>query len=332
MENIDVKAIELLMDNMGQGVVYVNRDRRIQTCSQRAKEITGIVIDSKASHDSGRLEEGDIVIIADNKLGEDDGNLGMEELGLLNIHDKEIQLGSMLVVAGVYRNRKIEPQYKYLRGQSLRLSLKLDINYFGFHITASIDPEKAETVISVGSKVFRLGYYYCVGNMVVIDGDTGSIKFFQAKGYSVRNEDAGNLLRGQSWLAKNTENSGIDVVGKKFLDLFDESALSQKLFSVLDGESEQVSNRLYEINKRPLICDIVPWIEPRESPRSFFDYTRRPESGPPAGRQKRTDSADRGNRSRSRPQRGSISGKRFQRLRRKKQKDSGSEVFGLESG
>lgn len=269
MENIDVKAIELLMDNMGQGVVYVNRDRRIQTCSQRAKEITGIVIDSKASHDSGRLEEGDIVIIADNKLGEDDGNLGMEELGLLNIHDKEIQLGSTLVAAGVYRNRKIEPQYKYLRGQSLRLSLKLDINYFGFHITASIDPEKAETVISVGSKVFRLGYYYCVGNMVVIDGDTGSIKFFQAKGYSVRNEDAGNLLRGQSWLAKNTENSGIDVVGKKFLDLFDESALSQKLFSVLDGESEQVSNRLYEINKRPLICDIVPWMN-RVNPIGAF--------------------------------------------------------------
>ena len=57
MENFDVRAIELLMDNMGQGVVYVDRDRRIQTCSQRAKEITGIVIDAKASHESGRLAE-----------------------------------------------------------------------------------------------------------------------------------------------------------------------------------------------------------------------------------------------------------------------------------
>lgn len=260
MENIDAKAIELLMDNMGQGVVYVDRDRRIQTCSQRAKEITGIIIDAQASHDSGRLAEGDIVIIADNKLGEDDGSLGIEELALLNIHDKEIQLGDMLTAVGIYRNKKIEPQYKHLRGQQPRLSLKLDVNYYGFHITAAIDPEKAETVITVGSKVFRLGYYYCVGNLVVIDGATGSIKFFQAKGYSIRNEDAGNLLRGQRWLAKNTEDSGIDVVGKKFLDLFDESALSERLFAVLDGEAEQVSNRLYEINKRPLICDIVPWI------------------------------------------------------------------------
>ena len=170
MENFDVRAIELLMDNMGQGVVYVDRDRRIQTCSQRAKEITGIVIDAKASHESGRLAEGDIVIIADNKLGEDDGNLGTDELALLNIHDREIQLGDMLVAVGVYGNKRIEPQYKHLRGQQPGLSLKLDVNYFGFHITASIDQERAETVIQVGTKVFRLGYYYCVGNMVVIDG------------------------------------------------------------------------------------------------------------------------------------------------------------------
>ncbi len=260
MENIDAKAIELLMDNMGQGVVYVDRDRRIQTCSQRAKEITGIIIDAQACHDGGRIAEGDIVIIADNKLGGDDGDLGMEELALLNIHDKEIQPGDMLTAAGVYRNRKIEPQYKHLRGQQPRLSLKLDVNYLGFHIAASIDPEKAETVIQVGTKVFRLGYYYCVGNMVVIDGATGGIKFFQAKGYSVRNEDAGNLLRGQPWLAKNTEDRGIDVVGRKFLDIFDESDLSRRLFAVLDGEAEPVRNRLYEINKRPFICDIVPWI------------------------------------------------------------------------
>lgn len=235
MENFDVRAIELLMDNMGQGVVYVDRDRRIQTCSQRAKEITGIVIDAKASHESGRLAEGDIVIIADNKLGEDDGNLGTDELALLNIHDREIQLGDMLVAVGVYGNKRIDPQYKHLRGQQPGLSLKLDVNYFGFHITASIDQERAETVIQVGTKVFRLGYYYCVGNMVVIDGATGGIKFFQAKGYSVRNEDAGNLMRGQRWLAKNTEDSGIDVEGKRFLELFDESALSQRLFDVLPG-------------------------------------------------------------------------------------------------
>ncbi len=270
MENFDVRAIELLMDNMGQGVVYVDRDRRIQTCSQRAKEITGIVIDAKASHESGKLAEGDIVIIADNKLGEDDGNLGTDELALLNIHDREIQLGDMLVAVGVYGNKRIEPQYKHLRGQQPGLSLKLDVNYFGFHITASIDQERAETVIQVGTKVFRLGYYYCVGNMVVIDGATGGIKFFQAKGYSVRNEDAGNLMRGQRWLAKNTEDSGIDVEGKRFLELFDESALSQRLFDVLDGAAEQVSNRLYEINKRPLICDIVPWPSKMEPDGAFL--------------------------------------------------------------
>lgn len=265
MKEYDVSAIELLMDNMDQGVMYVDRGRRIRTCSRRAKEIMGIVINPQASHDSGHLAEGDIVILADNKLGGDDGDLGPSELALLNICDKGIQPGDMLTAVGVYQNRRIEPRYKYLGGgYRSGMSLKLDVNYFGFHIEASVDPDKAETRIRVGTKDFPMGYYYSVGNMVVIDGKTGSIKFFQAKGYSVRSEDAGKILRGQSWLAKHADDRGIDVKGRPFLDFFDQSPLSEKLFEVLDGRGEQVSNRLYEINKRPLICDIVPWPERAE--------------------------------------------------------------------
>ena len=95
--------------------------------------------------------------------------------------------------------------------------------------------------------------------MVIIDGTTGDIKFFQAKGYSIRNEDAGNLLRGQRYFGKDPEDTDLDVTGRRFLDLFDQSALSERLFAVLAGQEEQISNHLYEINKRPFICNIVPW-------------------------------------------------------------------------
>ena len=112
MDLSNAHAIELLMDNMKKGVIYVDGDRRIRICNNIAKEITGIVFDIDASHDAGQIAEGDIVILADNRLGEDDGNLSGEELEMLNITDKGIQQGDMLVAVGVYKNKKIEPEYK----------------------------------------------------------------------------------------------------------------------------------------------------------------------------------------------------------------------------
>ena len=260
MDLSNAHAIELLMDNMKKGVIYVDGERRIRICNNIAKEITGIVFDVDASHDAGQIREGDIVILADNKLGEDDGNLGSEDLETLNIVDKSIQQGDMLVAVGVYKNKRIEPEYKYVRGQ-LMVPLELDVNYFGFHITAAIDEEKKENLITVNGKQYKMDFFSSVGNMVIIDGTSGEVKFFQAKGYSIRREDAGMILRGQEYFAKIPDDINKDVVGMKFLDIFDESRLSERLFAILDGNGRQVANRLYEINKRPIICDIVPWHE-----------------------------------------------------------------------
>lgn len=269
MDLSNAHAIELLMDNMKKGVIYVDGDRRIRICNNIAKEITGIVFDIDASHDAGQIAEGDIVILADNRLGEDDGNLSGEELEMLNITDKGIQQGDMLVAVGVYKNKKIEPEYKYVRGK-LMVPLELDVNYFGFHITASIDTEKKENLITVNGKQYKMDFFSSVGNMVIIDGATGEVKFFQAKGYSIRHEDAGMILHGQEYFAKTPEDINKDVVGMKFLDIFDESSLSERLFAILDGKANRVANRLYEINKRPIICDIVPWMEEGWSGRGAF--------------------------------------------------------------
>lgn len=259
MSSYSAGAIELLMDSMNQGIIFVDESGTIKMCNRSAKESTGIVINAHASHESGRIQEGDIVIICDNSLGDDDGRIGKEELALLNIEDDEIKEGDMLIAVGVYKNKKIEPKYKYLREHNLQMPMKLTLSYYGFRIAASIDTEKKETLITVNDQSYRLNYYSSVGNIVVIDGATGNIKFFQARGYSTRNEDAGNLLRGNSYIEKRTEDTEIDVEGKKFLDLFDQSALTDQLFAVLDGQSDRINNQIYEINKRPFICSMIPW-------------------------------------------------------------------------
>ena len=264
MNKNENRAVELLMDSMNQGVLFLDENRTIRMCNQRLKEFTGIVVNAHASHRAGKIEEGNIVIIADNQLGEDDGSLGPSELSLLNIEDRHIKKGDMLIAVGVYKNKKIEPVYKYLREHQLNVPMTLDTNYYGFHITASIDTAHREITITVNEQPYRIKYFSAVGNAVVIDGSSGDVKFFQAKGYSVRNEAIGNLLRGQPYFEKDTKAVDVDVIGKNYFDLFDESALSEQISAVLSGKEDESSGalRLYEINKRPFLCNIVPWNEP----------------------------------------------------------------------
>ena len=257
MENIHV--IETIMDRMNQGILYIDSDMRIQSCNKRAKEITGIMTSTHSSHEEGVINEGDIVILADNCIGDDDGDLSGRDLSLLNINDKGIQQNDMLVAAGVYKNSKIQPIYKYIREHQLSVPLKIDVTYLGFHLLSLIDNKKKETVIQVNNLVYKMDYFTSVGNMVVIDGKMGRIRFFQGKGYSIRRESAGELLRGKAFGSKNLDCSEIEVTGKGFLDLFDQSELTEKMSAVLHGDSEAITNRVYFINKLPFICTIIPW-------------------------------------------------------------------------
>lgn len=257
----DMKPMEYILDSLNMGVVYVDRNKRIQMCNKIAKEITGIIVESHDIYDSGRIEDGDIVVIADNKLGEDDGNLSYDELKCLNINDKQIKDGDMLLAAGVFNNEKIQPRYKYVREHQLRVPVKVEGDYLGFKTTIIIDTVKKITSITVNGQTNTLKYFSSVGNVVVIDGKTGYMKFSQAKGYSVRHESVGDLLRGNSFQGKSIGMTDTNVVGKKFLELFDKSKLTTELFDVLDGKEEYVNNSIYDINKRPFLCTIVPWRE-----------------------------------------------------------------------
>ncbi len=89
MENLDI--LEVIMDNMNRGIIYIDHQGIIKMCSHIAKEITGIVFSVQLAHEEGEISEGDIVIIADNKVGDDDGNLDVDDLSRINIKDKSIK-------------------------------------------------------------------------------------------------------------------------------------------------------------------------------------------------------------------------------------------------
>lgn len=259
MMESEIKTVELLMNELNQGLVFIDGEGKIQSCNIAAKKMTGILIQSFSDHTEGHIAPGDIVIIADNEIGGDDGNLMNEDLALLNIRDPNIKKGDMIVAVGVYDNINFEPEYKYMRGYQVENELKLALNYCGFDIVASIDTKEKKTRIEVNHFEHVLEYFHNIGNILIVDGSSGDVKFFQEKGYSTRKEDLGDVLRGKKYEAKKKGSEDIDINGKHFLDLFDDSPLAKKLFGILSGEEKAVHNRFYEINKRPFVCDVIPW-------------------------------------------------------------------------
>lgn len=256
--NEKMKMIEELTDNLSMGLIYLNEERKILLCNRRAREMTGIHFDNKNhTHEEGYLQEGDIVLIADNELGADDGELNLEDLKILNLEDPKIKKGDMLLVAGVYKTQNVKPVYKYIRERQLSLPFKLKMNYLGFDLHLCIDPKKKIITIRVNDRNYEMRFYRSIGHMVAIDGKSGKIKFFQLPGYSTRKEEIAYLLRGRRFLEKKNNSNRLPVIGKHLLDVFEPSELTDKIADVMEARRPSMRDCLYEINKKLFLCSLI---------------------------------------------------------------------------
>jgi len=247
-----------IADSIDEGLIYIDKRRRFQIFNHKAKEITGIILENAASHPEGNIENGDIVVITDNSVGNDDGDLLPEDLALINIRDKHIKPGDVLLAIGVYKNSEMKPVYKYTRGNSITSQFELHENYLGFCISAIIRAKDNLMRITVNNINYDLRFINSVGHVVIIDGRTGQIKFFQEKGYTVRKESIKEVLTGSKYIAKGTSGSELEVIGATVEDIFEYNDLFKKVDEILEGKSERICSTVYELNKRPGLCSIYP--------------------------------------------------------------------------
>lgn len=250
------QLLQLITDHLDAGIVFINKEHRVQLFNQKAKAITGIVFDKYASHEAGRIETGDIVILADNMIGKDDGDLTPKDLSLINILDSDIRSNDCIMGIGVYRNAEIQPVYKYLRGSHLNEDFILETNYLGFQIQILIEPIKKKMHIRVNGDSYSISFLDSFGHMVIIDGKSGRIKFFQAKGYTIRKESINEILQGHEFLSKGSKKEDFNVIGIKIEDLFEKGRLLQSIASVLSGKESFIPNDFFEINKRLVLCAV----------------------------------------------------------------------------
>lgn len=246
-----------LMDRLSHGLIFINKDEVIERINSCAEDITGAVTACDYSHDAGKIEEGDIVVIADSGLGMDDGGLQAFELSNIGIYDENIAPGDMLAAVGVYHKDSL-PTYKYVREHLCLEPFGFETDDFGVPVAVRIDTKQRETVIAVEDMRFVLPYFYAVGHMVVLDGRTKKLKFYEAKGYSIRKESIGELLRGGSFYEKKAGKTRLRMIGQKMTDVFEAPELLEAVCSVLSNERSAIEHELFDINHRLMEVSVFP--------------------------------------------------------------------------
>ncbi len=252
-------TLSTIADSNKQGLIYVDENEIIREYSTLAKEIMGLILPKELTHPAGKINDGDIVVLTDFDLGNDDLT-EPEDLKCLNISDSGIKKGSTVLAIGVYNNKKIAPKYKVFNDYPVGSRLELCEQYLGLNICAAIDLEKKRMSATVNGEEHYMDYLENVGYLIVIDGASGKVKFFQAKGYTFREEALGNLLRGGAFQGKNISDKKRDIyptVGMPADDVLCGDEFLAALRELLKKENGASTEGVFEIFRRIVYLRMV---------------------------------------------------------------------------
>lgn len=244
----------IIMENISEGIIGIDKEKKINIINKRAKEIFGITYNQIIGHAEGEISQGDIVIIGDNALGLDDGGMDQGDLELLGVREV-IPKGASFVYIGRFPGKG---DYKYSSGVGNGI-LSISKNIDGIEISSQVDILQRKITIRVGEKEFPYNFIKSVGHIVILDKDSLEAKFYQSKGYSVRKEDLKNILNGKRYLEKITnEPMEFEVINKNITEVLGNSKSIEMLLKSSDYNTKSYNNIYDEINGRPVRCSIFP--------------------------------------------------------------------------
>ena len=250
--------IHQFTDMMSEGFIFIDNQGNIQIYNRKAKEIFGVLYNQGIGHEAGKLELGDIVIIADNYLGKDDGGLTPKDLAMIGLEKQDMDMGDSLIAVGVYGGKKTAPVYTYQKSYQNNSILSLKQQYCGLNLDIWIDGQNREIHICVNQQDFQIEFVNAIGHMVIVDGQTKKIKFYQARGYTVRGESIGDILRGKSYRAKGKEAEILNVIGKNIFEVHMRGPTINEFFDAATGKDLHYHDKFREINGRSTLCTLLP--------------------------------------------------------------------------
>ncbi|MDW5300065.1 MAG: sigma 54-interacting transcriptional regulator [Sedimentibacter sp.] len=246
-------------DMMSDGFIFIDSKGIIQIYNNKAKEIFGIECDYSYSHGSGKIEKGDIIVIADSSIGKDDGNLKPDALKCIGVNDGNIQKGDAIVAIGTFNDDRREiSKYAYSKQFENAQKLEMNCNYKDIRIYGCVGFTSGMAIIEVNDDKYTFEYAKCIGHIVVLDGETKKMKFYQTKGYTYRGEAINDLLMGKTFSSKGKESEFHGVIGKNVFEIHSGNSTIKEFYDAAIGNDISYINEYKEINGRPTICSLIP--------------------------------------------------------------------------
>ena len=247
--------IEIFTDMMSEGFIFIDSDGIIQIYNSKAREIFGIDGKYAKDHRPGRVEDGDIVLIATNALGEDDGGLDNPTLKKLGISNRNLRKGDGLVVISRY-NSLDKGDYRSIRKDEERNILTLDKVIDGVDLSITIDFINRFIKADVNQDEYKMDYINSIGFMVILDGKTKELKFYQSLGYTARDESIRSILDGKPYKGKGAYYEELDLIGKDIFTIHRDDLIIKKFLDLAKGKDLEVDHEYNEINGFPTVCTI----------------------------------------------------------------------------
>ncbi len=249
--------LEVVTDAMSEGIIAIDIQGKIKVYNDKAKKIFGLEVPCQHEHPSGRVETGDIVLIANNSLGGDDGGLCPEDLEVLGIDSSYVQQGDALVAIGILGGSQDTVVYQTAKNHNKQHKLAVNNFLNGVFLESAANLDEKFLTITVGDTSFTYNYLMSAGHLVLLDAESMALKFYQTPGYTARGEDARYILFGKEFQSKSKTPGKYQVLDSHIKQIHPFSPIIDDLVNAVETKANEYFTREAIINGIPVRCSIT---------------------------------------------------------------------------
>lgn len=262
-------VIEDFLDDMSEGFIAIDEKGHIIEYNSKAKQMLGARRNCLWEHPEGKLETGDIVIMAYTSFGADKDGIQREDLSAFGIDLLSIEKGASLLAVGQYNTgMKGKSKIKH-PGRSLDQFVMED-TFMAVDFVSKIDFTERYVEIAVYGEKYRYYYNNFFNHIVILDGKTKAFKFYQMGGYTIWKEDLKDLMSGKTYYKKEKGYQEMDIESKDIRTYHPEDEIVHDLLVCAQGEEISYNRKKGSINGIGVLSTLNPIVRNNQTVGAYL--------------------------------------------------------------
>lgn len=248
--------IEDLLDVINEGIIEVDTEGKVEVYNQKAMQMTGLYRKCHKAHPAGRIQNGDLVILAQTSFGEDDGGLNIEDLACIGLPEFNIEKGDAVIAAGIYG--QTQATYKVKPAIELSESLEMNGVLSETLYKAKIDFLNKQITIEISGTAYTIDYNNQFSHMVVYRKSEAHAIFYETSGYTAWREEVKGILKGAPFYEKKVGDNFLSPLGKPLTAFHDKGKVTEKLLACAQGLYDGSDYRYGLVNGISVLYAVIP--------------------------------------------------------------------------